>query len=235
MKICNNCKQSKTLDLFWKNGKNQYKHTCKDCMSLKRKGKLKTFELDTSIILKECTKCKQTKNISLFNKDKYSIGGYAKQCTQCKSVKNKNLYKINKDIKKEQSKTYYHSNKKEIIKKQSINQKEKLKTDHVFAMTRRLRNRLWYALKNKNWKKTTEFSKYIGCSYSELMIHIENQFEPGMTWENKSLWHIDHIIPLASAKTEEELYKLCHYTNLQPMWAKDNLSKGAKLESKLSN
>lgn len=50
-----------------------------------------------------------------------------------------------------------------------------------------------------------------------------------MTWENRGEWHIDHIIPLASASTEEELLALCHYTNLQPLWAFDNLSKGAKI------
>jgi hypothetical protein len=50
-----------------------------------------------------------------------------------------------------------------------------------------------------------------------------------MTWENQGKWHIDHIIPLSSAKTEKEMYKLCHYTNLQPLWAFDNLSKGSKI------
>lgn len=52
-----------------------------------------------------------------------------------------------------------------------------------------------------------------------------------MNWDNRGLygWHIDHIIPLSSAKTEEEVYKLCHYTNLQPLWAKENLSKGNKI------
>ena len=50
-----------------------------------------------------------------------------------------------------------------------------------------------------------------------------------MNWSNYGLWHIDHIIPLSSAKKQEDLYKLCHYTNTQPLWAEDNLKKGSKL------
>ena len=50
-----------------------------------------------------------------------------------------------------------------------------------------------------------------------------------MNWDNRSEWHIDHIVPLSSANTEEELIRLCHYTNLQPLWAEDNLKKGGKL------
>jgi hypothetical protein len=76
--------------------------------------------------------------------------------------------------------------------------------------------------------KTTEF---LGCNVLELKNHLEFQFKEGMSWNNHGLfgWHIDHIKPLSSAKTEKELYILCHYTNLQPLWAKDNLSKGNKI------
>jgi hypothetical protein len=64
-----------------------------------------------------------------------------------------------------------------------------------------------------------------------LFIDLETQFTDGMSWDNRSEWHIDHIIPLSSAKTEDELYKLCHYENLQPLWAEDNLKKGARILS----
>ena len=71
----------------------------------------------------------------------------------------------------------------------------------------------------------------IGCTPQFLKEYLEKQFTKDMSWENHGLfgWHIDHIIPLSSANTEEELYKLCHYTNLQPLWAKDNLAKSNKL------
>ena len=71
----------------------------------------------------------------------------------------------------------------------------------------------------------------IGCSWEELVAHLESLFLEGMTWDNRSEWHIDHRIPLASAETEEEIHKLCHYTNLQPLWATDNMSKGPKLDT----
>jgi hypothetical protein len=58
---------------------------------------------------------------------------------------------------------------------------------------------------------------------------FQTKFIDGMNWDNRGEWHIDHIIPLSSAKSEEELRKLCHYTNLQPLWEKDNLKKSNKI------
>ena len=71
----------------------------------------------------------------------------------------------------------------------------------------------------------------VGCTPIELKEHIEKQFTDKMSWENYSLkgWHIDHKIPLVLATNKEEVYELCHYTNLQPMWAEDNLKKGVSI------
>jgi hypothetical protein len=71
----------------------------------------------------------------------------------------------------------------------------------------------------------------LGIEWEMAKQHIERQFTKGMNWDNQGKWHIDHIIPLASANTEEELIKLCHYTNLQPLWAEDNLTKSDKIDS----
>ena len=69
----------------------------------------------------------------------------------------------------------------------------------------------------------------IGCSKDDLRKHLESKFKDGMTWENYGKhWHIDHIAPLISAKSPEEVKKLCHWTNLQPLTAFENISKGSK-------
>jgi hypothetical protein len=85
-------------------------------------------------------------------------------------------------------------------------------------------------LNTKNIKKHNKTFDIVGCSPQQLKEHIQSQFKDNMSWENYGYygWHIDHITPLSSAKTEEEIYQLCHYTNLQPLWAEDNLKKSNK-------
>jgi len=98
-----------------------------------------------------------------------------------------------------------------------------------FKLLSEMRSRLWLYLKKESFTKKNKTFNIVGCSPLQLKEHLEKQFVDGMTWENRSEWHIDHIVPLSSAKTEEELYKLFHYTNLQPLWAIDNIKKGNKI------
>ena len=85
-------------------------------------------------------------------------------------------------------------------------------------------------LEDRGYKKFNESTESIvGINYNEFKKYLESIFLDGMTWDNRGEWHIDHIIPLSSAKSKEDLIKLCHYTNLQPLWAKDNLKKGSKV------
>lgn len=85
-------------------------------------------------------------------------------------------------------------------------------------------------IKKNNILKNNRTFEVVGLTPTELVSYLESKFLDGMTWENYGLqgWHIDHKIPLSSAKDEEELYKLCHYTNLQPLWSEDNLRKSNK-------
>jgi len=70
----------------------------------------------------------------------------------------------------------------------------------------------------------------LGCTSQEFKQHLESKFTDGMTWDNYPQWHVDHIKPISLAKTEQEAIELSHYTNLQPLWAADNLSKGNKYD-----
>jgi len=79
------------------------------------------------------------------------------------------------------------------------------------------------------YKKQDRAYNMLGCTFDYFKNYIESLFKSGMSWENRSEWHLDHIIPIASAKTYEEIVKLNHYTNFQPLWAKENQLKGAQL------
>ncbi len=104
--------------------------------------------------------------------------------------------------------------------------------DPIFKLKKRLRSRLTDFFNKRKYRKECKTKEIIGASFDIIKAHIESQFLLGMTWDNHGNWHIDHIIPLAFAKTEDEAIKLCHYTNLQPLWAIDNLKKGKNMLKK---
>jgi hypothetical protein len=128
---------------------------------------------------------------------------------------------------REQRKEYYLNNKK---KERLINnnwKKNKSKTDGFFRMKKNLRNRIReYLTGNSKSKRTKEI---VGLDKLEFKLYIENKFTNGMTWDNYGEWHLDHIIPLCKANNNEEALLLNHYTNLQPLWAEDNIKKNRKL------
>ncbi len=94
-----------------------------------------------------------------------------------------------------------------------------------------LRDRIRCAMKRSITKKSEKTMDLIGCSISFLMNYLEEKFQEGMTWDNQGKWHIDHIVPCASFNlSNPEEQKVCfHYTNLQPLWALDNMRKGSKI------
>lgn len=90
----------------------------------------------------------------------------------------------------------------------------------------RLRN----ALKSQMASKNNRTMAYVGCTVAELCKHLEDQFEPWMSWDNLGEWHIDHIRPCASfdLTDEAQIHECFHYSNLRPLCAKENVKKGAK-------
>lgn len=110
--------------------------------------------------------------------------------------------------------------------------KERTSSDPKFKLISLVRNRLYKFLTLKKIKKTNKTFKMIGCTPEFLEKHLEKQFKPGMNWQNHTVapkgWHVDHRIALSTAKNLEEVEKLMHYTNLQPMWGSENIRKGNK-------
>ena len=200
---------------------------------------------------KVCTKCGIDKLLSDFNKMSKVICGVRSYCRECQKIESKKYRLDNKEKIKEYNtkwnkenqeyyKKYfeeynivnYEKEKERKLKWSRDNKdytnnynKQRKKVDVLFRIKSDMRNSVNRYLKYRS-DKTFDI---VGCSPEFLKEHLEKQFISGMTWENRNEWHIDHIVPLSSAKTEDELYKLCHYTNLQPLWAEDNLKKSNKI------
>ncbi len=112
-------------------------------------------------------------------------------------------------------------------KKKNEYVKMKKKTDPLFKIRITTRDRVRDAIRKIKTEKSAKTIEFVGCSWKKLKLHIESQFSKGMTWENhgRSGWHIDHVIPLSCGTEIKGLTKLCHYSNLRPIWAKENLGK----------
>lgn len=126
---------------------------------------------------------------------------------------------------------YYKKHKDRAQAASNRYQEKRRKEDPVYALCVRMRNRLSKALSAKTAAKVASTIQLVGCSPQHLAMHIEAQFLPGMSWANRSEWHIDHIIPVAKfdLSEEEQQRAAFHYTNLRPLWAIDNHKKSDKV------
>jgi hypothetical protein len=157
--------------------------------------------------MKICKDCNNLKKYEEFYKNKNSKDG---RIARCKICYRKKKYQQTWTKKNNYYKTRYDS-------------------DITFKLRVNLRNRLGKCIKIKSWNKSNTFHKYIGCTLEELKAHIESKFTEGMTWENYGQWELDHISPLSLAVNELELYNLCHFSNLQPLWKCDNIKKSNRI------
>lgn len=123
---------------------------------------------------------------------------------------------------------YRLKNRETLNKKANEYEKRKKQEDANFKLRRLLRDRLRKALK-KSYKNGSAVND-LGCSIEFFKEYLESKFLEGMNWSNHGEWHIDHVKPLClfDLSDREQLLMACHYTNLQPLWAKDNLTKNRK-------
>lgn len=185
--------------------------------------------------IKKCYRCKIEKERSEFSGNKVSEDGLKYICKKCVCKISKEYRKNNKEKIAKRKKEYNKKNAVKIAEYHKEYKKNRLKTDINYKLSHNLRIRLYCALKNN--QKVGSAIKDLGCSIDELKLYFSRLFYTHpttgemMSWENYGKWHIDHYLPLASFDLTDrgDFLEASHYTNLQPMWAEENLSKGAKV------
>jgi hypothetical protein len=189
---------------------------------LNNKEKKKEYQLNNKEKIKE-----RKKEHYLNNKEKILAQQKEYQLNNKGKIKE---YQLKNKEKIKERKKKYHLNNKE---KTNNRKKNRYRTDPNFRIVQCLRARLTIAIKGTSKSKAT--LTLLGCTIEQLWVHLEKQFQPWMTRANHGLWHIDHIIPCASFDlTDPKQQAECfHYTNLQPLWAHQNISKGAKYDATL--
>lgn len=207
IKICKCCDTAKLLDDFPKMSRNKdgLHSNCKQCINL----------INKLYRVKNRDKVLNARR-KYVKKNKDQINRKRKENKSAKQIVSKRNY----DAK-------YRAENRSKIKQNKREWEYKNRNNPVFKIKRNLRRRIHHALNGAN--KSNNTIELLGCSVDEFKIHLESQFQDGMTWENygRSGWHIDHIKPCHTFDlTNPQHQKECfHYTNQRPLWAKDNLSR----------
>lgn len=235
MKKCSKCFLHKELALFSKSSKNKdgKRSQCKDCDKIQRD------KIDNDKLIKyRRNYYKENKEKCLLQNKKYRLNNLEAIKTQRKESKNiekikvrsRDYYTKNKYVLNKKSKEYQLKNKLELRNKARLRLIEKRKNDPVFKLKCNIRRLVQLSLKSKGYVKDSKTFEILGCNAAEFKGYLESKFEKWMNWGNRGLfngsfnygWDLDHIIPLKAAKTKEDVIKLNHYTNFQPLCSKIN-------------
>jgi hypothetical protein len=244
VKFCKECGTEKGILDFYsnKNGK-LINNICKECSKIKfreyynkNKEKKLKYQSEYQKNNKESIKVRSRK----YREEKKEIirdkrrNNYIINREKIKEVSkeyySKNKEKINhKRRGSKKSLEYYHKNKTSILPKTYKYRSDRLKKDVLYKLIHSIRVLIRLSLSRKFTTKSKKTIEILGCSFEEFKIHLESKFDDKMNWENQgTYWHMDHIIPISSAQTEEDVYRLNHYTNFQPLYWEDNLKKSNK-------
>lgn len=188
--------------------------------------------------MKKCKQCNIVKDFKEFSpagvyKDKQYYRGECRICNATMQSNNQTAQIKYRNSENGKAKKKAFKQTSTYREQQRLYESTRLINDDLFKLKKRIRDRTTKFIKAQGFKKTSTFAEYIGCTTQKLREHLQSKFTEGMTWETYGhgigKWTIDHIVPLAIATNESEMYKLCHYTNLQPMWYLDNILKADKV------
>ena len=233
IKVCNKCGIEKPINSFRKG------RICKSCENERQKQYNKEHKKE----IQEYNKIKYAKNKKTINERNKLYNKQNKE--KIKEYKEKNKEKIqkykqdydviNKEKIKLYQKQYYEKNKIQLMVKEKYYKRHKRKEDKIYALKEQIRNTIYTSFKRKNYQKKMKTEKILGCSIEYFIEYLLNTYKNNYGYEYDGIVkiHIDHKTPLATAKTEEEIMKLCKYHNLQLLKAEDNLIKGSKINYEL--
>ena len=195
--------------------------------------------------MKRCNTCLDYKNSNCFAKNRSKPDGLVGRCRSCQSEYDRKRRALDPETEKLRSRMWRARNQEKVRTNnrewratnwEKIKQKRReyyatRKNDPRFKLAKNLRTRISGLLKGRF--KPGSSVLWLGCSLDHLKKHLESKFKPGMSWDNYGIkgWHVDHVIPLARFELAdpEQFARACHYMNLQPMWAIDNIKKSSNL------
>lgn len=235
MKVCIECGESKELSQFkFRTDTKKYRNSCKECdktyFAARYESKKDIISAQSKIKYAENpepTKAR-SKKWKAANPDK--VAASIERCRESSNARKRDRYKNDQEYRKAdqaRSKKWKKNNRTKVNK----HEREKRAEDIQYRLRDNIRSRFRQALRGIT--KGLGAIKALGCTIEYLKQYLESKFQLGMSWDNYGFygWHIDHIVPLASFDLTDinQVKKACHYTNLQPLWAEDNLRKGAKI------
>ena len=232
-KVCSKCGIEKKFDEYrirTVKGKQYLRSACKKCELLMVKKYYNSHKKE---------RAEYSKKYYIENKEYYSLRSkiYRKNNIENLLKKEAIYRKENKEKRNEYNRNYYQKNKKELRKKSYLRYKRRKGNDNLYKLKDQTRRMIKDAFRRKKYKKNGKTEKILGCNYYNFIKHLLQTFKNnyGYDWDGKEKIAIDHIIPISKAKTEDEVIKLCHYTNLQLLKYKDNLYKSDKMDWRLEN
>ena len=236
-KLCNKCEKEKELTFFHKDKskKDGYRNSCKDCQKnysrdFYKKNKESICEYSNEYYKSICNdsnyKLNRSEYMSIYkSENSEKIREYNREYSLLNKEKISISNKIYRENNKEKIKKYKSDNREKINRNALNYYYNRIKIDDVYHLSIKIRNLIRISIKKRGYSKKSKTNEILGCSFDEFKTYLESKFENWMNWSNQGLfngeldygWDIDHIIPLSSAKSEEDILKLNHYSNLQPL------------------
>lgn len=211
MKCCSTCNESLPLSSFNKKAqtKDGFSGICRDCVRVISK---RDYEKHSEKLKLRANSYREQN--PEYNKDYYK--------------ENENYFKSYNDKTSEKRKQWQKDNRARIAE----TRKRRWELNPELKLKARLRSYFWFHLKKSNARKNSSSIKLLGCSIDEFKLHLEKKFTIGMSWNTYGKWHLDHVRPCSSFDLTDpvQLAECFHFTNFQPLWAADNLRKGAKFK-----